>query len=234
MKAVLLAGGKGTRLAPYTTVFPKPMMPIGDQPILEILIRQLKRHGFTEIILAVGYLSELMISYFGDGSKYGIKIKYSKEDKPLGTAGPLALIDGLKETFLVMNGDILTSLDFGKFLAQHKAKKCPVTVAVHDREVKLDYGIVQHNGQAIEKYLEKPTYHYSVSMGIYLFEPAALKHIRSGQPLDLPDLVKNLISAGETVGVYESADYWLDIGRHDDYEKAQTGYQEIKKLIFND
>lgn len=234
MKAVLLAGGKGTRLAPYTTVFPKPMMPIGDQPIMEILVRQLKQHGFTEIVLAVGYLSELLVSYFGDGSKYGVKITYSREERPLGTAGPLALIGGLDETFLVMNGDILTSLDFGRFLERHRAQRRLVTVAVHDREVKLDYGIVQHDGRGIGQYLEKPTYHYSVSMGIYLFEPAALKQIKKGEPLDLPDLLKGLIAKGETVAVYQSADYWLDIGRHDDYEKAQAGYEGIKKLIFHD
>lgn len=231
MKAVLLAGGKGTRLAPYTTVFPKPMMPVGDQPIMEVLIRQLKNYGFTEIVLAVGYLAELMVSYFGDGSKFGLKITYSKEETPLGTAGPLSLIDGLNETFLVMNGDILTNLDFGKFLAYHREQKRLVTVAVHDREVKLDYGIVQLNDQLIEQYLEKPTYHYSVSMGIYLFEPAALKPIKKNQPLDLPDLIKKLIASGQPVAAYESKDYWLDIGRPDDYEKAQKEISGIAGMI---
>lgn len=234
MKAILLAGGKGTRLAPYTTVFPKPMMPIGDKPIMEILIRQLKHYGFSEIVLAVGYLSELMISYFGDGHKYGVKISYSKEDQPLGTAGPLSLIEGIDQTFLVMNGDILTSLDFSKFIEHHRREKRMGSVAIHNREVKLDYGIVELYDQKITQYREKPTYNYSVSMGIYLFEPAVLNHIPKNQPFDLPDLIKKLISAGEIVSAYQSNDYWLDIGRHDDYQRAQDGYEEIKRMIFKD
>ncbi len=234
MKAVILAGGKGTRLAPYTTVFPKPLMPIGEKPILEMVIRQLKSYGFTEIVIAVGYLSELIKAFFGDGSSYGVKIRYSNEKTPLGTAGPLALIEGLDDTFLVMNGDVLTLLPYDKLLKYHKQKKGAATVAVHKRTMKVDYGVVKTSADSsITDYIEKPELNYEVSMGIYIFEPKALAYIPKDQKLDFPDLVKKMISSNEKIYTYPSDDYWLDIGRHDDYEKAQQEFDQIKDKLFN-
>ena len=234
MKAVILAGGKGTRLAPYTTVFPKPLMPLGETPILETIIKQLKGHGFTEVILAVGYLSELIKAYFNDGSRLDIKISYSKEENPLGTAGPLALIDGLTETFLVMNGDILTLLSYQKLLDFHKKNKGIATIAVNQRSLKIDYGTIQvDKANLIKEYIEKPELSYLVSMGIYLFEPECLSYIEKNQKLDLPDLVNKLLSAGEKVAGYIRDDYWLDIGRNDDYDRAQKEFSQLKDKFLN-
>ncbi|MFC1540572.1 sugar phosphate nucleotidyltransferase [Candidatus Margulisiibacteriota bacterium] len=231
MKAVILAGGKGTRLAPYTTVFPKPLMPLGDKPILETIIKQLKLGGITEIILAVGYLSDLIKAYFGDGSQFGVKIRYSKEEKPLGTAGPLSMIDGLDGTFLVMNGDILSSISLDQLLAFHKKSQAVATIAVNQRSQKVNYGVIEVDGsQMVSDYIEKPSLDYRVSMGIYLFEPEVLKHIPSDQYLDFPDLIKQLLTKQKKVAAYLSKDYWLDIGRHDDYDRAQKGSR--KSAIF--
>jgi NDP-sugar pyrophosphorylase family protein len=227
MKAVILAGGRGTRLAPYTTILPKPLMPIGDKPILDIVIRQLRRHGFGEITLAVGYLAELLMAYFGNGERLGVHITYSREDRPLGTAGPLSLVPNLSERFLVMNGDVLTAIDYGHLLACHQASGAIGTVAVYPRHVKIDLGIVEYDAQhRLSNYTEKPTLHYQVSMGIYLFEPAALNFIPQNEHMDLPDLVKKLIAAGETVNCYPYDGYWLDIGRPDDYQQATADFAE--------
>ena len=144
MRVIILAGGQGTRLLPYTTVIPKPLMPVGDRPILEIIIRQLKHHGFTRFTMAVGYLAELVEAYFRDGKKYGVKIDYSREDKPLGTIGALGLIDGLDKTFLVMNGDVLTNLQYDKLVTFHKENQAVATIATYDKEVKIDLGAVSY------------------------------------------------------------------------------------------
>ena len=229
MKAVILAGGKGTRLKPYTTAFPKPLMPIGDKPILEIVARQLKSQGFEEIIMAVGYLAELIMTFFNDGGKYGVKIKYSREDKPLGTAGPLALMkEELKETFLMMNGDILTTLNYSVLVTYHKKNKAIATIALNKRDVYIDFGVVKlDDGNSIVGYTEKPKIDYLVSMGIYVFDPKVLEYIRPNEYLDFPDLIKKLISNGETVKGYVYDGYWLDIGRPDDYEKANRDIDKI-------
>ena len=192
MRAVILAGGKGTRLAPYTTVLPKPLMPIGEMPILEIVIRQLERHGFNDLTLAVGYLAELLMAYCGDGSKFNVKLGYSREEQPLGTAGPIALVPDLNDTFLVMNGDLLTTIDYGAMLKYHHERNALATIACYQRDVKIDLGVIEIGPDNwVANYIEKPTYHYAVSMGIYLFEPAILKYIKPNQRLDLPDLVMN-------------------------------------------
>jgi NDP-sugar pyrophosphorylase family protein len=230
MKAVILAGGKGTRLKPYTTVFPKPLMPIDDKPILEIVVRQLKSHGFDEAIVTVGHLAELIMTFFGDGSKLGIKIKYSREDKPLGTAGGLGLIKKkeLKETFLMMNGDVLTTLDFSDLVNYHKRNGAIATIALKKRDVKIDFGVVEiDDGNSIVGYKEKPEIDYLVSMGVYAFEPLVLEYIKPNEYLDFPDLIKKLISNGETVKGYVYDGYWLDIGRPDDYERANREIGEI-------
>ncbi len=221
MRAVILAGGKGTRLAPYTTVLPKPLMPIGEMPILEIVIRQLARHGFNDLTLAVGYLAELLMAYCGDGSKFNVRLDYSREDQPLGTAGPISLISNLNETFLVMNGDLLTTIDYEAMLNYHRQRGAVATIACYQRDVKIDLGVIKvDEGGWLSDYIEKPTYHYSVSMGIYIFEPEVLQFIQPNVRLDLPELVLKLKNAGHPVNVFEFDGYWLDIGRHDDYERA--------------
>jgi NDP-sugar pyrophosphorylase family protein len=228
MKAVILAGGRGTRLAPYTTVLPKPLMPIGDKPILDIVIRQLRHHGFTELTLAVGYLAELLMAYFGDGERFGVKLAYSHEEQPLGTAGPLSLVPNLDERFLVMNGDVLTAINYTEMLANHRASGAIGTVAVYPRSVKIDLGVVEYDAQHhLTQYIEKPTQHYRVSMGIYIFEPRVLNFIPKNVRLDLPDLVKQLVAAGETVNCYPYDGYWLDIGRPDDYQQASADFEKL-------
>lgn len=225
MRAVILAGGKGTRLAPYTTVLPKPLMPIGEMPILEIVIRQLALHGFKDLTLAVGYLAELLMAYCGDGGKFGVNIQYSREEQPLGTAGPISLVPDLNDTFLVMNGDLLTTIDYSDMLRNHRERGALATIACFQRDVKIDLGVIEVDAENwVANYIEKPTYHYSVSMGIYLFEPVVLNYIPKNQRLDLPDLVKLLMKDGKPVNVYNFDGYWLDIGRHDDYEKAMEEF----------
>lgn len=221
MRAVILAGGKGTRLAPYTTVLPKPLMPVGEMPILEIVMRQLVHHGFDDQTLAVGYLAELLMAYCGDGSKFGAKLEYSREGQPLGTAGPIALVPNLNETFLVMNGDLLTTIDYSAMLKNHRERGMLATIACYQRDVKIDLGVIDVDSDNwVVNYIEKPTYHYEVSMGIYIFEPAILNYIPLNQKLDLPDLMLNLLKAGQKINVFKFDGYWLDIGRPDDYERA--------------
>ena len=221
MKAVILAGGKGTRLRPYTTVFPKPLVPVGDVPILEIVLRQLKRYGVTDITLAVGHLAELLQAFFGDGSKFGLNIDYSFEDKPLGTVGPLGLIDGLDEDFLVLNGDLLTTLPFGDLMDTHKREDAAATIAVHRRDVRIDLGVLAlDDASSVSEYIEKPTYHYQVSMGVYAFSPRILPLIPKDEYFDFPTLVNLLLQQGQKVYGYQSDHYWLDIGRPDDYQQA--------------
>ncbi len=235
MKAVILAGGKGTRLKPYTAVFPKPLMPIGDKPVLEIIILQLVEHGFNEIIMAVGHLAELIITFFGDGSKYGVRIKYSRENKPLGTIGPLALIkEDLNDTFLMMNGDVLTSLDYSKLVKYHRNNNTIATIALTKRSVKIDFGVTEVDSKGnIIKWIEKPSIDYLVSMGIYVFEPEILEYVKPNEYMDLPDLIKQLIVDGKVKG-YISNDYWLDIGRPDDYEKANKEAKKWNKYVVED
>ena len=168
MQALILAGGKGTRLRPYTTVLPKPLMPIGDYPVLEIILRQLKRAGINEIILAVGYMSQLFQAFFQDGERYGLRISYSFEDQPLGTAGPIALaLEQLDDDFLVMNGDLLTTLNYQNLLSFHKSKRAAATIGLYQREVKVDFGVIKSDEEnRLVQYVEKPIYNFSVSMGV--------------------------------------------------------------------
>jgi NDP-mannose synthase len=232
MKAVVLAGGKGARLAPYTKILPKPLMPIGDMPILEILLRQFARCGVDEVILTVGHLAHLLCSFFQDGARYGLKIRYSFEERPLGTAGPLSLLTGMKKTFLVTNGDVLTTLDLRDLLAYHRAHHGIATIASHHRTVRIDLGVIQSNLQdEITGYLEKPSYDFRVSMGIYVFEPAVLDYIDYNQYLDLPDLVLKLIQSGQRVLSYPFDGYWMDLGRVEDYEQAVNDFEQLKEQI---
>ncbi|GAB6265620.1 MAG: nucleotidyltransferase family protein [Methanothrix sp.] len=233
MKAVILAGGLGTRLKPYTTVFPKPLMPIGESPILEIIIKQLKAKGFNEITLAVGHLSELIMAFFNNGGKYGLKIEYSKEEKKLGTAGGLGLLKNkLEDDFLVMNGDVLTGLDFSEFLEFHKKTGSIATIALNRRHVDIDFGVVElDENRTLIGYIEKPKIDYLVSMGVYAFNESILEYIPSHEYLDIPDLMKRLLSEGEKVNGFIHDGYWLDIGRPDDYIKANEDIQKIYREL---
>ena len=230
MKAVILAGGKGTRLRPYSTVVPKPLMPIGDKPILEIIIRQLKAKGFEEVIIMVGHLGELIMAFFGDGSKYGLDINYSKEEQPLGTVGGLGLIrDALDEDFLVINGDTLTTLNFADFVAAHKKNGAMATIALNRRQIHIDFGVVEVDDRdnCVKNYNEKPTLERFVSMGVNAFHPEVLELIEPGKYLDFPQLIQILIDQGKKVEGYIFDGYWLDIGRLEDCERAN---EEIEQL----
>lgn len=227
------------RLRPYTTVLPKPLMPVGDRPILDIIVRQLRHHGFERLTIVTGHLAELIEAFFGDGERYGIAIDYFREDEPLGTVGALALLDGLDEDFLVMNGDVLTDLAYGEFLEQHRASGAAASVAAHKREVQVSLGVLQFEDDAdadrLTGYIEKPTYDYEVSMGVYAFSPRAIGQIERGKRLDFPDLVLRLLDAGETVRARRSEnDYWLDIGRHDDYETAMDEFERMRDRFLPD
>ena len=229
MKAVILAGGKGTRLSPYTKVLPKPLMPIGDMPILDVILRQIKLAGIDDVVLTVGHLSELLRTFFQDGSRLGLNISYNYEDSPLGTAGPIAFVPNLEETFLVMNGDVLSTLPLRELLQFHRENNAIATIATHHRRVKVDLGVIQWDGDArVTGYIEKPTYDYSVSMGIYVFEPKVLSYIPKGEYYDFPDLVKKLIGVGEKVVGYRFDGYWQDLGRPDDYESAAQDFDQMR------
>jgi len=236
MKAVILAGGKGTRLKPYTTCFPKPLMPIGEEPILEIVIKQLKSHGFKEINMAVGHLAELITVFFGNGEKYGMNINYYREDEPLGTAGPLAQMSNeLNETFLMMNGDVLTSLNFSDIVKYHNENEAMATIALYKKNVQIDFGLVELDEENnIDGYTEKPKIDYLVSMGVYVFNPKVMEYIKPNQYLDFPDLIKILIDNDEKVKGYVYDGYWLDMGRPDDYELANKEIRDIYSDLFQE
>ena len=229
MKAVVMAGGKGARLAPYTKILPKPLMPIGDMPILEVLIRQMRASGVSEIFLTVGHLSGLLRAFFQSGEQWNVKIHYCYENTPLGTVGSLANITDLDETFLMTNGDVLTTLDLRKLVEYHKSQGAMATIAMHRRKVKIDFGVLQMDGGTqITGILEKPTYEYLVSMGIYVFEPEVIQYIPKDQYLDFPDLILALIAAGEKVAGYPFDGYWQDLGRPDDYEQAAKDFDTMR------
>jgi NDP-sugar pyrophosphorylase family protein len=229
MQAVILAGGKGTRLLPFTRVFPKPLVPLGDKPIIDTIIRQLKHFGFTRVTLAVGYMAEMIQTYLRNGERYGIEIEYAFEDEPLGTVGPLAQINHLEQSFLVMNGDLITSLNYRDLVGFHKNHGAVATIGTYRKNFKIDLGIIQNNGDySIVDYIEKPIYTFNVSMGIYVFDIDVLRYIDPKKYLDFPDLVKRLINCGQKVVSYPFDGYWLDIGNHSDYEKAVEEYESIK------
>jgi NDP-sugar pyrophosphorylase family protein len=235
MKAVILAGGKGTRLAPYTKILPKPLTPIGDMPILEILLRQMKRYGIEDVVLTVGHLAHLMEAFFQDGRRLGLKITYSYEDQPLGTAGPLSMVQGLDETFLVTNGDVLTTLNIQELVKAHRQSGAAATIATHARQVKIDLGVVRFDGGLqVTGYIEKPIYDFYVSMGLYVFEPRVLAYIPKNKYLDFPDLVLKLIENGEVVNGYPFEGYWQDLGRPDDYEQALQDFEALRSQILGE
>lgn len=224
MKAIIMAGGKGVRLAPYTAVLPKPLLPLGDKPILALLLTQLKQHGVNEVILAVNHMSQLIQAFFGDGNSLGLSITYSHEHAPLGTAGPLgAVLDTMDEHFFLLNGDLLTTLDFSKMFSEHCRRGVAATIAAFPRELKSDFGVLDISKDGLlEGYREKPVYKHDVSMGCYVLSRKDLVGlVQPEKYLDMPQLMELLVGAGKQVLCYRERCFWLDIGRPDDYATAQ-------------
>jgi NDP-sugar pyrophosphorylase family protein len=224
-----MAGGKGSRLYPYSAVLPKPLMPLGDIPVLELLLRQLGRAGVTEAYLAVNHLRHLIEAFFGDGERIGVKLHYSVEDKPLGTAGPIgAVLDKLGDDFVLTNGDLLTTMDIGAMIRFHREQRAVATLGVYQREVKIDFGLIEVDADMrMTAYREKPTYTHLVSMGVYVLNAARLRNvIERDTYLDMPDLLQRLMAEGGDVRCFRSDCFWLDIGRPDDFARAQELYEK--------
>jgi NDP-mannose synthase len=234
-RAIIMAGGEGARLRPYTTVLPKPLMPIGDRPVLDIVIRQLRRANFERVTIATGYLAELIEAFFRDGKVYDVPIDYFREREPLGTVGALALVEDLDEPFLVMNGDVLTDMDYTALFEHHVASGAAVTVAATRRHVNISLGVMEFGNPAtperLTHYIEKPTLSYEVSMGVYCFAPRVLDHIEPNVRLDFPDLILRLLALGERVNAWRPDVYWLDLGRHDDYEQAMQDFESVRHRL---
>ena len=228
-RAIILAGGKGTRLRPYTVVLPKPLMPIGEFPILEVIVRQLVLQEFKHITLAVNHQAEIIRAFFQDGSKWGVKIDYSLEDMPLSTMAPLRLINNLPQNFLIMNGDILTDLSYSDILEEHVSKNNLFTIAAFKREQKVDYGVlhVDSNNNLIG-FQEKPSAQYLVSMGVYVANRQILNFIPEGKSYGFDNLMMDMLVAGQKATVREFDGYWLDIGRPDDYLQAIEEFDKMK------
>ena len=228
-RAIILAGGKGTRLKPYTVSLPKPLVPLDDTPILEVIIKQLKKAGFNHLTIAVNHMSEIIKEFCGDGSKWSIHIDYSLEKKPLSTMGPLKIINDLPDNFLVMNGDILTNLDFRKFYSDHIKHNKIFTISSFDRKELVDYGVLETKNEILMKLEEKPVKSYEVSMGIYMMSKEALDYIPSDKEFGFDDLMWSLLKKNKEVRVIKFKDYWQDIGRPSDYSQASKDFKEFKK-----
>jgi NDP-sugar pyrophosphorylase family protein len=225
MQAVIMAGGKGSRLHPYSALFPKPLMPLGDKPVLEILLSQLRAAGVDEIILAVNHLRHLLEAFFGDGSRFGLSVSYSIEDRPLGTAGPVGLVlDRLGEHFILANGDLLTTLNVRAMVDEHRARGADATIGTYRRELRSEFGLLEvDKTMRMTGYREKPVYEHLVSMGIYVLRTAAVRpFIRPGEYLDMPTLVQSMQQSGGQVFCHRQECFWLDIGRPDDFAQAQA------------
>lgn len=222
MKAVIQCGGKGTRLRPYTTILPKPLMPVGSKPVLEVLLCWLRRNGVRDIFITTGYLGHLIRSFCGDGRRWDVRITYTEEFEPLGTVGALALLrDQLDCTFLTLNGDVLTDLSLNAFTAAHRASGLNLTVATSVRTVRMDFGVIEERQSRIVRFREKPIMSQNVSMGVYCMEPQLLEHIPDGVPFGFDDLVFRMIDCGEPIATFGHPGFWLDVGRVEDFQKAQ-------------
>jgi NDP-sugar pyrophosphorylase family protein len=231
MRAVMLAGGRGTRLAPYTTVLPKPLLPIGDLPVAEILIRQLAAAGIGRVTIAIGHLAGLLQAYFGDGSRFGIEIDYSVEEEARGTAGPLSLVQGLDEAFLVVNGDLLTTLDFAAMVDFHRSTEALATVGVFHHQLQIELGVLEISGDDVIGYTEKPRQTFEVSVGAYVMEPVVVDLIPRDHAFDLPELVEVLIREGRAVKAFRFDGYWLDIGRPQHLADATDIFERERALF---
>jgi NDP-sugar pyrophosphorylase family protein len=237
MHAVILAGGKGIRLRPYTTTLPKPLVPIGDEySILEIVLSQLAQRGFQRVTLAIGHFGELIRSYVGDGSRWGVDIDYTTpEEEPLGTIGPvLRILDRLPEHFLIMNGDVLTDIDYADLLWQHRESDAPLTVATYERQVRIDYGVLTTEEGQVTEFTEKPTIDYRVSMGVYACSKRTLTRYTPGLPFGFDELVLDLLARGTPPNDYAFKGYWFDIGRPDDYDRANAEFGSIRGSLLRE
>ena len=233
MRAVILAGGKGTRLRPYTTLIPKPLVPLGGKySILEIIIMQLSKSGFTHITLAVNHLSQLIMAYFGDGERLGVKIDYSLEEGELSTIGPLTLIEDLPENFLVMNGDILCDLNYKAFFDAHVDAGSRISVSAFRREVKIDFGVLRYDESGrLNEFQEKPEYDFDVSMGIYCINRSVIDALPRGEKYGFDNLMIDGLAKNEAIDIRPFSGYWLDIGRPDDYEYADENFTELSAKL---
>ena len=239
MQAIVLAGGKGTRLRPFTHVFPKPLMPLGDDdpmPILEVVLRQLGRFGFRDVTIITGYLTELIEAFCGNGQRFGTRVDYCREVTPLGTAGGLTLVERPREPVLVLNGDILTTLDFGAMYDFHRSGGAKATIASFPRKVRIDFGVLEfeHQPHVLSGYREKPEFSFQVSMGLYILDPLAWDYITPGEPLQMPDLLETMRADGHPVHCFRQECEWLDIGRHDDYAAANDVFGRMRTAFLGD
>ena len=233
MRAIILAGGKGTRLLPHTERVPKPLVSIAEgQTIIDILIKQLVNQGFTHITLAVNHLADMVMEYVGDGSKWGVKIDYSRETEPLYTIGPITIIPDLPSDFLVINGDTLTDIDYGALLREHMEKKAPVTIAIKNRELKMEFGVVTFDDEnKLTDFKEKPIHSTHVSIGVNCISKGVVEKIPKGTRYGFDNLLWDSLAQKTPVYIHEHSGFWLDIGRPTDYQCAMETYPEIKKLL---
>jgi len=230
IQAVILAGGQGSRLRPYTTVLPKPLLPVADLPIAEIIVRQFRYYGLKHIAISTGHLAELIEAYFGDGRRWGVRIDYVREVHPMGTAGALKLVEGLADDFLVMNGDILTDINFHSLFSVHRKKGACATITVTERVVKTDFGVIRtQTDGCLAEYIEKPVQRMWVSTGINVLRADALRHLKKNEPLGMPDLMLRIKRAGEKIYCHKTGRFWLDLGRREDLEAAQDVFTEHKQ-----
>jgi NDP-sugar pyrophosphorylase family protein len=235
-QAIIVAGGKGIRLRPYTTLIPKPLVPIGDDhSILEIVMRQLAEQGFEKVVLAIGHLGNLIRAYVGDGSQWGLEVEFFQETSPLGTIGPaLMFLDQCPENFLVMNGDIITDIDYADLLQTHIEAKSPLTIATYERQTRIEFGVLGVSGDEVTSFCEKPTMTYAVSMGVYAVARRTLSHYAPGAPLGFDTLIEDLLHHDQHPASYPFAGYWLDIGRPDDYDRANLEFETMKSSLLRD
>ena len=222
LRAIVMAGGFGMRLRPLTEQIPKPMLPVGDRPLLELIVDQLRSAGIRQVNLATHYKSDVIANHFGNGQGFGVDIRYVKEDQPLGTAGALSLLEDSHEPLLVMNGDILTRVDFRAMLNFHKEHDAELTVAVRQYDFRVPYGVIEAEGANVRGIIEKPVVSQFINAGIYLLSPAVRRLIPNGKPYDIPDLIQRLLKQGQPVVCFPIREYWLDIGKADHYDQAQS------------
>jgi mannose-1-phosphate guanylyltransferase len=233
MKAVIQCGGKGTRLRPHTSVLPKPLMPIGARPVLELVLKWLRRNGIREVFVTTGYLGHLIRSVCGDGDQWNMRITYTQEIEPLGTIGPLSLLrDQLDAPFLVLNGDVLTDLNLNQFINSHRKRNAAITIATATRTMKMDFGVIDETDGRVNGFREKPDVSHLVSMGIYCMDPVVLERVPSGVPFGFDDLMLQMLDDGDAVNVFKHNGLWLDIGRVEDFLKAQdVGWDEQSHVV---
>lgn len=228
ISAVIMAGGFGSRLRPLTETVPKPMLPVGGKPLLERIINQLQSSGVHNVSITTHYLPDKIVEHFGGGQDFGVNLSYVHEEQPLGTAGSLGLLDPPQDTILVINGDILTNIDFRSMANFHRSHDAALTIAVRHYEVSVPYGVVISDGERVSEVREKPRLDFFINAGIYLMEPRVWPFISRGEHLDMPRLIERLIETGATVISFPLREYWLDVGRHNDYEQAETDIQNGK------